>query len=76
MIKCLLFGHNWKYVTTDIGKRLSYNVWLHKEVQHDLTQEYYHCGHCGMWKRKTFIDHTLDETKYFHDNPIERKDVK
>ena len=34
------------------------------------------CECCGMWKRKSFIDDELKETKYYDECPIQRKDAE
>lgn len=72
MIKCLLLGHKWEYRRTDVGKRKTYYGLIKKEFEHDLANEYYQCAKCGLWKQKVFIDHQLEETKYFAECPIER----
>lgn len=70
MFKCLFCGHNWKLERTYEGKRYA-SLWCDRcSSTHDLTLEYYKCSRCGMWKRKTFIDHELSETKIFAERPI------
>ena len=72
MIKCLFFGHNWQHERTYTGTRTC-SIFLGRcQTDHDLTLEYYKCSRCGLWKRKTFVDHELDETKYFAERPIEK----
>lgn len=73
MIKCLFLGHKWKHIATHIGERISFNWFAKKTFKHDLTVEYYQCEKCGLWKKKTFIDHTLEDTEYLDEKPIEEQ---
>lgn len=71
MFKCFFLGHDWKLKKTMTGKRYC-SVWGDRcQTTHDLTLEFYECAKCGMWKKKTFIDHQLDGTNFFLDRPIE-----
>lgn len=73
MITCLFLGHKWKHVATHIGERISFNWFAKKTFKHNLTIEYYQCEKCGLWKKKTFIDHTLEDTEYLDEKPIEEQ---
>lgn len=76
MLKCLFTGHKWKHVITYEGTRTSFWRWGIKETKHRLVKEYYQCEKCKLWKEKIFVDNELEETKYFVECPIEKKEEK
>lgn len=76
MLKCLFFGHKWKHVITYHGYLTEYVLLNKKSIRRKYAEEYYKCERCGMWKRKSFIDDELKETKYYGECPIQRKDAE